>query len=229
MTKKLAVIVLSGGMDSSLCTAIAAAEGFELACLHINYGQRTEARELKAFHDICDHYQVTKRLVVDIHYLAAIGGSSLTDMNIAVDHAQLDRTDIPTSYVPFRNANILSIATSWAEVIKADSIWIGAVQDDSSGYPDCRSEFFQAFERVINLGTAMSAPLSIRTPVLHLSKAQIVRKGCELKLPFEQTWSCYQSGQEACGVCDSCALRLRGFEEAAETDPLPYTTRPSYR
>ncbi len=223
------IIVLSGGMDSSLCVAMAAMAGHELACMHLNYGQRTQDRELQAFHRICDHYQVSERLVVDISYLRDIGGSSLTDKRIHVEQAQLDRSEVPSSYVPFRNANILSIATSWAEVLKAAYIWIGAVQDDSSGYPDCRAEFFSAFQRVMNLGTATENQITLQTPVIHMSKSEIVSRGLELGLPFEHTWSCYQSETEACGVCDSCALRLRGFSQAGVDDPLGYAIRPDYR
>ncbi len=222
------IVVLSGGMDSALCAAIAAHELKSLACLHVNYGQRTEARELKAFHDICDHFTVANRMVVDISHLRMIGGSSLTDARLEIRPADLQSTAIPNSYVPFRNANILAIATSWAETIEATEILIGAVEEDSSGYPDCRRQFFDAFEKTIALGTAMKHPPIIRTPVIAMSKADIVREGMRLALPFHLTWSCYRSEDEACGECDSCALRLRGFEQAGLRDPLPYRTRPLY-
>jgi 7-cyano-7-deazaguanine synthase len=202
-------------MDSCVSTAIAASESDELALLHISYGQRTEAREQKAFNDIADFYGVKDRLDVSIAYLAKIGGSSLTDKKIAVAEADLDSKEIPTSYVPFRNANMLAIATSWAEVIGASSIYIGAVAEDSSGYPDCRPEFYAAFQQTINTGTKPDTDI-------HLTKAEIVKKGVELKAPLHVTWSCYRSEDLACGSCDSCALRLRGFEQAGLRDPIPY-------
>ncbi len=223
----LAVVLLSGGMDSTVCMAIAGKE-YRLAALHVNYGQRTQERELQSFHDIADYYKAEHRLVVDISHLAAIGGSCLTDRAIDVPQPDLNANDIPISYVPFRNANILAIATSWAEVLGASALFIGAVQDDSSGYPDCREEFFTAFQQVINTGTKPETQCHIRTPLLHCSKQQIVEKGIELGVPFEKTWSCYQGHTTACGECDSCALRLRGFARAGAKDPLPYTHRPDY-
>jgi 7-cyano-7-deazaguanine synthase len=223
-----AIILVSGGMDS-LVTAAIAAQSYEMAFLHVNYGQRTEQRELKAFNDIADFYNVHQRLVVDIKYLAQIGGSSLTDTNIEVSKADLNHKGIPTSYVPFRNANILSIATSWAEVIGAVKIYIGAVEEDSSGYPDCREVFYDAFNNVIELGTKPETKISIETPIIHLQKYQIVEKGIELNAPFELSWSCYQSEDTACGVCDSCALRLRAFSMAGDKDPISYSTEPEYK
>lgn len=223
-----AVVLLSGGMDSLVTLAMTRQQGYHIAALHLNYGQRTQQRELQAFTDICDYYGIGQRLVVDVMHLAAIGGSSLTDPRIAVEQANLQRQDIPTSYVPFRNANILAIATSWAEVIGAQAIAIGAVEEDSSGYPDCREEFFRAFERVIALGTKPTTRISILTPVIHLRKHEIVRRGVELQVPFHLSWSCYQSNDIACGECDSCALRLRGFYQAGFDDPLPYAVRPLY-
>ncbi|HHE54184.1 MAG TPA: 7-cyano-7-deazaguanine synthase QueC [Caldithrix abyssi] len=225
--KEKAVVLVSGGLDSCVTAAIAA-QDYELAFLHLNYGQRTEKRELKAFNDIADFYGVKQRLVVDVGYLKQIGGSSLTDETIEVSKADLDAQGIPTSYVPFRNANILAIATSWAEVIGASRIFIGAVEEDSSGYPDCREEFYQAFNKVIELGTKPETQIKIETPIIHLKKWQIVKKGVELGAPLDRTWSCYQSEDEACGVCDSCALRLRGFQMAGLDDPLPYKVRPDY-
>jgi 7-cyano-7-deazaguanine synthase len=216
------IILVSGGMDSCVTAAIAAGESESLAFLHVSYGQRTEARERRAFNEIADHYQVKDRLDVSIEYLAKIGGSSLTDESIVVSEADLDSTEIPTSYVPFRNANMLSIATSWAEVIGASAIYIGAVAEDSSGYPDCRPEFYEAFQQVIEAGTKPSTIIEIRTPIIHLTKAEIVRKGIELTAPLHLTWSCYRSEDLACGTCDSCALRLRGFEQAGVADPIPY-------
>ncbi|GIV54452.1 MAG: 7-cyano-7-deazaguanine synthase [Candidatus Kapaibacterium sp.] len=223
-----AVVLLSGGMDSLVTLALTHAMGYRLAALHLNYGQRTEQRELAAFHAICDHYQISDRLVVDVAHLAAIGSSSLTDPSIAVERANLHRQGIPSSYVPFRNANILAIATSWAEVLSARAIAIGAVEEDSSGYPDCREEFFRAFERVIELGTKPDTQIALLTPVIHLRKDEIVRRGAELNAPFHLSWSCYTRNDIACGECDSCALRLRGFQRAGIEDPLPYAVKPQY-
>lgn len=209
-------------MDSCVSAATAANENNELALLHISYGQLTEARERKAFIDIADHYGVEKRLDVSIEYLAKIGGSSLTDKAMAVTDADLESKEIPTSYVPFRNANMLAIAVSWAEVIGATSIYIGAVAEDSSGYPDCRPEFYAAFQQTINTGTKPDTNIEMRTPIIHLTKAEIVKKGVELNAPLHLTWSCYRNEDLACGTCDSCALRLRGFEQAGIKDPIHY-------
>ena len=217
-----AIVLVSGGMDSCVTAAIAARESDELGFLHISYGQRTEQRERKAFNDIADFYAVEKRLDVSIGYLTKIGGSSLTDANIEVAKADLASKEIPTSYVPFRNANMLSIATSWAEAIGAASIYVGAVAEDSSGYPDCRPEFYEAFQQTINTGTKPDTNIAIRTPIIHLSKTEIVKKGIKLEAPLHLTWSCYRSEDLACGTCDSCALRLRGFERAGAIDPIKY-------
>lgn len=219
---RVAIVLVSGGMDSCLAAAIARPENDELAFLHVSYGQLTEARERKAFNDIADFYGVEKRLDISIEHLAKIGGSSLTDKNIAVTEADLESKEIPTSYVPFRNANMLSIAVSWAEVIGANAIYIGAVAEDSSGYPDCRPEFYAAFQRTIDAGTKPDTRIEIRTPIIHLSKAKIVEKGIELEAPLNLTWSCYRSEDLACGTCDSCALRLRGFDQAGVTDSIEY-------
>jgi len=220
--KRSAICLVSGGMDSCVTAAIAQSEFDEIAFLHISYGQRTETRERKAFNNIADYYGVEKRLDVSIEYLAKIGGSSLTDSNIEVTEADLESKEIPTSYVPFRNANMLGIATSWAEVIGAEAIYIGAVAEDSSGYPDCRPEFYEAFQRTIDAGTKPDTHIEIRTPIIHLSKAEIMKKGIELEAPLHLSWSCYKSEDLACGTCDSCALRLRGFKHAGEKDPIPY-------
>ena len=225
--KDLAVVAVSGGMDSCVTAAIAN-ENYQLAFAHINYGQRTEIRELKAFNDIADFYEVKERLVIDFSHLSKIGGSSLTDKNIEVSKANLNNKMIPTSYVPFRNANILSACVSWAEVLNAKAVFIGAVYEDSSGYPDCRPDFFSAFEKMVELGTKPETKIKIETPVIHLSKAEIVTKGFELNAPLNLTWSCYQNEEIACGVCDSCALRLRGFQLAGFIDPIKYKTKPNY-
>ncbi|MGH2574077.1 MAG: 7-cyano-7-deazaguanine synthase QueC [Ignavibacteria bacterium] len=227
MKKNKAVVLASGGMDS-LVTAAVANRNYELAFLHLNYGQRTEKRELKSFNDIADYYGVKERLAVNVEYLSRIGGSSLTDLNIEVSKADLNYKGIPSSYVPFRNANILSAATSWAEVIGANKIFVGAVEEDSSGYPDCREEFYKAFNKVIEIGTRPETEITIETPIIHLKKFEIVKKGYELNAPFELSWSCYQNEEKACGVCDSCALRLRGFQLAGLEDPIEYETKPVY-
>ncbi len=219
-----AVVLLSGGLDSAVAAAIALKEagGMECAFLHVNYGQRTEARELKAFNAIADFYGVKKRLIADISHLKEIGGSALTDESIEVPEADLSRKDIPVTYVPFRNAHLLSIAVSWAEVIGAREVYIGAVEEDSSGYPDCREEFFKSFEKAAELGTRPGTGIRIKTPLIHMRKSAIVKKGVELGAPLGLTWSCYKDSQEACGQCDSCLLRLRGFREAGVVDPIPY-------
>ncbi len=220
--ENLSICLVSGGMDSCVTSAIAKSENENLAFLHISYGQRTEERERKAFNDIADFYGVKERLDISIEHLAKIGGSSLTDKSIEVTEADLESEEIPTSYVPFRNANMLAIAASWAEVLQADAIYVGAVAEDSSGYPDCRPEFFEAFEKTIETGTKPGTNIKIKTPIIHLTKAEIVRKGTELNAPLHLSWSCYQSEDLACGTCDSCALRLRGFEQAGLTDPISY-------
>ena len=225
--KPWAVVLASGGMDSCVTTAIANLD-YRLAMLHVGYGQRTEARELRAFGAVADFYHAEKRLVCRLEHLKQIGGSSLTDPSMAVELANLERQGIPSSYVPFRNAHFISIGVSWGEVLGARKIFVGAVAEDSSGYPDCRPEYYAAFNRVIAAGTKPGTQLEIVTPVIHLRKNEIVHRGLELGAPFELTWSCYQAQEVACGVCDSCALRLRAFEEAGMEDPLPYLQRPSY-
>jgi 7-cyano-7-deazaguanine synthase len=218
---QVAVVLASGGMDSCVTAAVAARER-ELAMLHVSYGQRTENRELRAFNEIADFYKAKHRMTVSIAHLARIGGSSLTDRKIEVSQANLESNEIPTSYVPFRNAHLLSIATSWAEVIGADRIYIGAVAEDSSGYPDCRPEYYEAFQRAIDLGTKPETKIKIFTPIIRLRKSEIVKLGAELGAPLELSWSCYKREDLACGECDSCALRLRGFREAGLRDPIPY-------
>ncbi len=229
MKNELAIVLVSGGMDSCVTAAIAN-EQFRLAFLHVNYGQRTEARELRAFNGIADFYKVEKRLAVSIEHLKVIGGSSLTDTNIPVpetdslrtQNLKLKTSSIPSTYVPFRNAHLLSIATSWAEVLGATRIFIGAVEEDSSGYPDCREVFYQAFNKVIEMGTKPETRIAIVTPLIHLKKSAIVRKAEELGAPLHLTWSCYQNSDSACGKCESCTLRLKGFKEAGVEDPIPY-------
>jgi 7-cyano-7-deazaguanine synthase len=221
--RDLAVVCVSGGMDSAVTAALAARE-HRLAFLHGNYGQRTEARELGAFRALADHFAADRRLVVDFAGLRQIGGSSLTDAAMPVREGEPVDGVVPTSYVPFRNAHLLSAAVSWAEVIGARAVFVGAVWEDSSGYPDCRPEFYRAFEEAVRLGTRPETSIRIETPVIRMSKAAIVRQGLALGVPFESTWSCYQAEAEACGGCESCRLRLRGFREAGATDPIPYRT-----
>ena len=231
MDKDLAVVLVSGGMDSCVTAAIAG-QDHRLAFLHVNYGQRTEGRELRAFNELAAHYRAEKRLVVSIEHLKVIGGSSLTDSTIPVPESSatpksLDTPHsalrIPSTYVPFRNAHLLAIAVSWSEVIGAKKIYIGAVEEDSSGYPDCREIFYEAFNRTIETGTRPETLVRIVTPLIHMKKSEIVQKGLALGAPFRLTWSCYQNSEKACGRCESCALRLKGFLEAGSADPIPYS------
>jgi 7-cyano-7-deazaguanine synthase len=215
-----AVVLLSGGMDSCVCAALAARDHHAFA-LHISYGQRTEERERQSFEQICDRLGIPERLVVRNEALRLIGGSALTDNRIAVPESHAIGHDIPVTYVPFRNAHFLAVAVSWAEVQGASKIFIGAVEQDSSGYPDCRPAYYQAFNEVIKAGTKEGG-IQIVTPLIGMRKAAIVRLGLELDAPFDLTWSCYSREDRACGVCDSCVLRLRAFQEAGAADPLPY-------
>ena len=225
--KDIAVIAVSGGLDSCVTAAIAK-QDFELAFTHFNYGQRTEKRELRAYNELSDFFNVDKKLIIDISHLSKIGGSSLTDKNIEVSPADLSNKAIPSSYVPFRNANILAACVSWAEALKAKAVFIGAVQEDSSGYPDCRVDFFSAFEIMVQLGTKPSTNLEIKIPIINLTKAEIIKLGMKLNAPLHLTWSCYKNEDKACGVCDSCALRLRGFQSAGVGDQIPYKVKPDY-
>lgn len=218
------IVLVSGGMDSCVSAAIAAQEGSP-AFLHVNYGQRTEERELRAFNEIADFYGVKERLSVDISHLKAIGGSALTDNKIEVPKGDLKREDIPATYVPFRNAHLLAIAVSWAEVLGARGVYIGAVEEDGSGYPDCRRDFFDAFEKAASLGTRPGSDIRIVTPLIAMRKSDIVRRGVLLGAPLHLTWSCYKDEAAACGECDSCLLRLRGFEDAGVEDPVRYRIR----
>lgn len=225
-----AVILISGGMDSLVTTAIAADRGFELAAMHVNYGQRTAHKELTCFRCICEHYSIPERLETDAAYLAAVGGSSLTDRSMPVsgEGLQEEGGTVPTSYVPFRNAGFLSMAVSWAEVIGAQRIFIGAVEEDSSGYPDCRRVFYDAFNAMVELGTKPDTSVCVETPLIAMQKSGIVQRGIELQAPFAFSWSCYKSEGLACGVCDSCARRLRAFGLAGLPDPIDYERRPKY-
>ena len=215
-----AVVLLSGGMDSCVCASLAARD-HDAAALHISYGQRTEQRERESFLRICDRLGIRDQLVVRNEALRLIGGSALTDSNIDVPESQEVGREIPVTYVPFRNAHFLAVAVSWAEVLGASKIFIGAVEQDSSGYPDCRPAYYQAFNKVIEAGTKQGG-IEVVTPLIAMRKSQIVRLGLELSAPFDLTWSCYSREDRACGVCDSCVLRLRAFHEAGAADPLPY-------
>src|ERR1051326_9133720 len=219
---QLAICLVSGGMDSCVTAAIANDENDELAFLHVSYGQRTEKREREAFEALADHSKVKSRFGVSLTHLARICGSSLTDLGMPVTTANRSAAGIPSSYVPFRNAHLLSAAVSWGEVIKANAIYIGAVAEDSSGYPDCRPEFYEAFQTVLDVGTKPETNIEIRTPVIAMRKSEIVQTGLALGAPLRLTWSCYQESELACGKCDSCALRLRAFREAGARDPIPY-------
>ena len=218
--KQRAVVLLSGGMDSCVCAALAVSD-HDAAAVHVSYGQRTEERERRAFLAICERLGIRDRLVVRNEALSAIGGSALTDPNIEVPESHAIGRDVPVTYVPFRNAHFLSVAVSWAEVLGASQVYIGAVEQDSSGYPDCRPAYYQAFNQVIRLGTK-DGGIEIETPLIQLRKAEIVRLGLELGAPLDLTWSCYSREDSACGVCDSCVLRLRAFQDAGTVDPIRY-------
>ncbi|HKY33237.1 MAG TPA: 7-cyano-7-deazaguanine synthase [Candidatus Polarisedimenticolia bacterium] len=216
-----AVVLVSGGMDSCVAAAMAARDGAAFF-LHAGYGQRTERKERACFEALADHYKAARRLVVRLDHLGAMGGSALTDAAVAVPGADLSRRGVPVTYVPFRNAQLLAAAVAWAETLDASRVVIGAVEEDSSGYPDCRRVFYEAFQRVIDTGTRAGAALRLETPLIGLRKSAIVARGADLGAPFHLTWSCYRAEDAACGACDSCALRLRAFGEAGLRDPLPY-------
>jgi len=227
-SRELAVCLVSGGMDSCVAAAMAARR-YDLAILHVNYGQRTERRELRAFTEIADFFGVprARRLVIDMAYLGCMGGSSLTDRRLVIPAPALRRTSVPSTYVPFRNANLLAAAGSWAEAIGAKRVFIGAMGEDSSGYPDCRGIFYDAFNASVRFGTKARSGIRVDTPLMRMGKAEAIRWGMRHGAPLHLTWSCYRSnGPEACGRCDSCALRLRGFLRAGYEDPIPYAKRP---
>ncbi|MDO8136271.1 MAG: 7-cyano-7-deazaguanine synthase QueC [Candidatus Brocadiales bacterium] len=240
MRENLAVVLLSGGMDSCVTAAIAR-EFYELALLHANYRQRTESRELKAFNDIATYYGVPKerRLIIDMGYLGALGGSSLTDKNIEVPQtvhseaserqAELPVRGIPSTYVPFRNTHLLMTAVSWAEVIGAEKVFIGAVEEDSPGYPDCRVLYYKVFNKLVEVGTKPQTRITVETPLIQLKKWEIVKRGISLGAPFHLSWSCYQREDKACGLCHSCVQRLKAFSEAGYKDPIPYEELKSLR
>ncbi len=218
---KKAVVILSGGMDSSTTAFIAKKENYEIIPLHFNYGQRTQKKELKSFDDICDYLNIENRYVIDIPFFKQIGASALVDENIEVPVDGI-KPGVPVTYVPFRNGIFLSIAAAVAEKEGASALFIGVVEEDSSGYPDCREEFIKNMECAINSGTKPKTNIQIKTPLIHLKKEDIVKKALEVGVPLELTWSCYKQEDEACGVCDSCRLRLKGFEKAGIKDPIKY-------
>ena len=221
--KSRAVVLLSGGMDSCVCAALAVRD-HDAAAVHISYGQRTEQRERRSFLAVCQRLGIQDKLVIRNEALHAIGGSALTDENIAVPPSEGLGPNIPVTYVPFRNAHFLAVAVSWAEVLGAKKVYIGAVEPDSSGYPDCRPAYYRAFNEVVKMGTK-EGDIEIVTPLIAMRKNEIVRLGLELGAPFDLTWSCYSRQDEACGICDSCVLRRRAFETAGMQDPVPYATR----
>ena len=218
------IVLVSGGMDSLVVAAIAQKECSEIYFLHLNYGQKTEARELRAFQQMKEFFQPQDILVVDVSYLKQIGGSSLTDRKLEIKDFAGDN-GVPNSYVPFRNAHLVTIATSWAEVICANRIYIGAVEEDSSGYPDCRENFYKALEKAIDLGTKDETKIEICTPIIHKRKAEIIQIGDKLGAPLHFSWSCYRNNEIACGTCDSCALRISAFKEAGLVDPIQYSIK----
>jgi 7-cyano-7-deazaguanine synthase len=227
-SKSRAIVLLSGGMDSAVCAALAVRD-FDAAAVHISYGQRTQERERQSFLAICQRLKIHDKLMIRNEALRLIGGSALTDDSIAVPDAESVGPEnvghtIPVTYVPFRNAHFLAVAVSWAEVLGAEKVYIGAVEPDSSGYPDCRPAYYQAFNEVIKAGTK-EGKIEIVTPLIAMRKAEIVSLGLELGAPFDLTWSCYNREDQACGVCDSCVLRLRAFAAAGTRDPIPYAVR----
>lgn len=218
---KKAICILSGGMDSSLASYIAKNDGYEIIAVHFNYGQRTQERELKAFRDICEDLKILEKYEIDIPFFTQIGASALTDKNIDVPTGGIE-AGVPITYVPFRNGIFLSITAAIAEKEGATAMYIGVVQEDSSGYPDCTDSFINDMKKAINQGTKEDTHIDILTPLVHLSKAQIVQEALRLNVPLEHTWSCYKEETEACGVCDSCRLRLNGFKIANQIDPIAY-------
>jgi 7-cyano-7-deazaguanine synthase len=215
------IVLLSGGMDSLVTAAIANQEGEELYFLHVNYGQRTEVRELRSFRKMKGFFKPKADLIADITYLTQIGGSSLTDKSMEIKDFK-NSNEVPNTYVPFRNTHMISIAVSWAEVIGADKIYIGAVEEDSSGYPDCRESFYKAMQKAVNEGTKDNTNIELVTPIIHMRKAEIIKLGAKLKAPLDLSWSCYRNNDIACGKCDSCVLRVNAFKEAGLRDPIPY-------
>ncbi|WP_024788307.1 7-cyano-7-deazaguanine synthase QueC [Lebetimonas sp. JH369] len=220
---KKAVVILSGGMDSTTALFIAKKEGYDIIPVHFNYGQRTQKRELKAFNDICEFAKITNKYIIDLPFFTQIGASALVDTHLEVPTEGI-KPGIPITYVPFRNGIFLSIAAAIAEKEKACAVFIGVVEEDSSGYPDCREDFIKKMQNAINAGTKPETVIEIKTPLMHLKKEDIVKEAIKVNAPLELTWSCYKNEEEACGVCDSCRLRLKGFEKAGIKDPIKYKT-----
>lgn len=218
---KKALCIMSGGMDSTLVAYIMRSRGYEIVALHFNYGQRTVTKELSCFRSICEDLGVSEKYEIDLDFFKAIGASALTDHTIEVPTEGIE-PGVPITYVPFRNGIFLSIATAIAEKEGCSAIAIGVVEEDSSGYPDCREHFIQTFQKAANLGTKEATEITIEMPLVHLQKSQIVEESLALNVPLHLTWSCYKSEDAACGVCDSCRLRLRGFERAGAIDPIVY-------
>ena len=223
-----AVILVSGGMDSATAVYEAMDRGYEPLFLHTSYGQRTETKELECAQTLAEIVDTDDFLHIETEHLARIGASSLTDDEIEVEDADMESDEIPTSYVPFRNANLLSMATSYAEANDASAIFIGAHSEDFSGYPDCRPAFFEAFQQLIDVGTKPETEISLESPFVEWSKTDIAERGLELGVPYEHTWSCYRDEEPACGTCDSCAFRLQAFQRAGVRDPIEYAERPDY-
>ena len=219
--KKRCVCIISGGMDSALSAKIAQEEGYEIIAVHFNYGQRTQTKELNCFRQIVDALSVVESYEIDLPFFAQIGASALTDKSIDVPTNGIEE-GVPITYVPFRNGIFLSIAAALGEKHGAEALFIGVVEEDSSGYPDCRESYIKQMQKAINLGTKEETTLEIKMPLVALKKSEIVQKSLELGVPLEHTWSCYQEEERACGVCDSCRLRLKGFEESGEVDPILY-------
>lgn len=228
MSEKRAVILASGGMDSATAAAVAAEQGYELYLLHTSYGQRTESREYECAKAQAEHFDAADFLHLTTDHLSKIGVSSLTDDELAVEDADLESEEVPTSYVPFRNANLLAMATSYAEANDCDAVFMGAHSEDFSGYPDCRPAFFDAFQQVVDVGTKDETTISIEAPFVEWSKTDIAERGLELDVPYESTWSCYREDEPACGTCDACAFRLQAFQRLGARDPIEYAERPDY-
>ncbi|WP_439026118.1 7-cyano-7-deazaguanine synthase QueC [Haloarchaeobius sp. DT45] len=226
--EKRAVVLASGGMDSATAAYEAKSRGYDLYLLHTSYGQNTEAREYECARQLADEIDAADFLHIETSHLAKIGASSLTDDDIDVDDADPDSDEIPSSYVPFRNANLLSMAVSYAEANDCEAVFIGAHSEDFAGYPDCRPAFFEAFEKLVDVGTKPETDISIEAPFVEWSKTDIARRGVELDVPYEHTWSCYRANEPACGTCDSCAFRLEAFQNVGVRDPIEYAERPNY-
>ena len=227
-TDERAVVLLSGGMDSATAAYEARDRGYEIYALHTSYGQRTEDRELECARRLADEIDAADFLRIETGHLSKIGASSLTDDEMDVADADMESDEIPSSYVPFRNANLLAMAVSYAEANDCDAVFIGAHSEDFSGYPDCRPAFFEAFENVVDVGTKPETDIAIEAPFVEWSKTDIAERGVELEVPYEHTWSCYRENEPACGTCDACAFRLQAFQNIGVRDPIEYAERPSY-